>query len=59
MSKTSHSKHEHANHGHVEATDEYGPTFGERHRTLILVIAVLFFLLAPLTFAIYWLLSII
>ncbi len=54
MSKTSHTRHEHEAAGHHEATDDYGPTFAHKHRTLIIVVTVLFVLFAPIAFAIYW-----
>lgn len=63
MSKKSHAKHEHKNAHHehqneVIATEDYGPTFSERHRTLIIVVAIMFFFLAPLTLALFWFLSV-
>lgn len=62
MSKKSHAKHEHKAAQHhdshkVAETEDYGPTYGERHRSLIIVVAILFFFLAPLTLAIFWLLG--
>lgn len=54
MSKASHARHEHEAAGRHEVADDYGPTFAHKHRTLIIVITILFVLFAPIAFAIYW-----
>ncbi len=60
MSKNSHAKHEQKEHHHenVVESDDYGPTFGEKHRTLIWVIIIAFIIFVPLTFAMFWLANI-
>lgn len=55
MSKTSHARHEHDEiQHHHEPADDYGPTFAQKHRKLIILVIILFVLFMPVAYAIYW-----